>query len=252
MNNYIRVLIYSKFSPSCKIILDILDQNISLKKSIVFVCIDNAEIRQQIKTDPNLKISIVPCFLHIYDENGYVEMFEGEEAFKMLESSSVELTQILPSSLGSTQILPSSLGSTQILPSSLGSTQILPSSLSTQILPSSLGLTQIQSPYVGSTQILPSSLGSTQILPSSLGLTQILPSSIGLTQILPSSLGSTQIQPPSIQPLLENRDVTFLSSVIDKPEERPRGPLNLTQMASKMQKERESSDIQPQFGPRKN
>ena len=173
MNNYIRVLIYSKFSPSCKIILDILDQNISLKKSIVFVCIDNAEIRQQIKTDPNLKISIVPCFLHIYDENGYVEMFEGEEAFKMLESSSVELTQILPSSLGS-------------------------------------------------------------------------------TQILPSSLGSTQIQPPSIQPLLENRDVTFLSSVIDKPEERPRGPLNLTQMASKMQKERESSDIQPQFGPRKN
>ena len=222
MNNYIRVLIYSKFSPSCKIILDILDQNISLKKSIVFVCIDNAEIRQQIKTDPNLKISIVPCFLHIYDENGYVEMFEGEGAFNLLDFNQTQPSLVQPSL--------SSLVGSQTQPS-VGS-QIHSSLVGSQTQPS-IGSTQIQSPYVGSTQTQASSVGS--------------------TQIQPSSVGSTQIQPSSTQqPSMENRDVTFLSSVMDHPEERPRGPLNLTQMASKMQKERESSDIQPQFGPRKN
>ena len=222
MNNYIRVLIYSKFSPSCKIILDILDQNISLKKSIVFVCIDNAEIRQQIKTDPNLKISIVPCFLHIYDENGYVEMFEGEGAFNLLDFNQTQPSLVQPSL--------SSLVGSQTQPS-VGS-QIHSSLVGSQTQPS-IGSTQIQSPYVGSTQTQASSVGS--------------------TQIQPSSVGSTQIQPSSTQqPSMENRDVTFLSSVMDHPEERPRGPLNLTQLASKMQKERESSDIQPQFGPRKN
>ena len=222
MNNYIRVLIYSKFSPSCKIILDILDQNISLKKSIVFVCIDNAEIRQQIKTDPNLKISIVPCFLHIYDENGYVEMFEGEGAFNLLDFNQTQPSLVQPSL--------SSLVGSQTQPS-VGS-QIHSSLVGSQTQPS-IGSTQIQSPYVGSTQTQATSVGS--------------------TQIQSPYVGSTQTQPSSTQqPSMENRDVTFLSSVMDHPEERPRGPLNLTQMASKMQKERESSDIQPQFGPRKN
>ena len=242
MNNYIRVLIYSKFSPSCKIILDILDQNISLKKSIVFVCIDNAEIRQQIKTDPNLKISIVPCFLHIYDENGYVEMFEGEGAFNLLDFNQTQPSLVQPSL--------SSLVGSQTQPS-VGS-QIHSSLVGSQTQPS-IGSTQIQSPYVGSTQTQATSVGSTQIQSPYVGSTQTQASSVGSTQIQPSSVGSTQIQPSSTQqPSMENRDVTFLSSVMDHPEERPRGPLNLTQMASKMQKERESSDIQPQFGPRKN
>lgn len=71
--NYM-ILIYSKYSPKCKQILELLSQ-----QSVDFLkplCVDNARARSAILSDSRYGITTVPAILLVYPNNT-VEKFEG-------------------------------------------------------------------------------------------------------------------------------------------------------------------------------
>ncbi len=78
------VLLYSKFSESCKAFMSLLERVPELKNNMNLICVDSQEIRDRIKNDEKLKVSKIPCVLRIYQSNGYVELFEGSRAFQIL------------------------------------------------------------------------------------------------------------------------------------------------------------------------
>jgi hypothetical protein len=86
MESHINVLFHSKFSEPCKRILDIVRGIPLLQEATILVCVDNKEVREKIMMDGSLKINTVPCFMRIYDDSGYIESFEGERAFEVIES----------------------------------------------------------------------------------------------------------------------------------------------------------------------
>ena len=80
-------LFYSKYSNSSNKFLQMLtDSRIDFSKTIglVTVCIDNEKIRKRILNSKNIKIEHVPCILNLYNDGG-VEKYEGNDAFKWLE-----------------------------------------------------------------------------------------------------------------------------------------------------------------------
>ena len=84
MNNHTNVLIYSKFSQACRKFFDMMEASPSFKEKSNMLCIDNKDARDRILKSDKLKISEVPSILRIYQDNGYVEIFEGEKAFILL------------------------------------------------------------------------------------------------------------------------------------------------------------------------
>lgn len=84
MNNHTNVLIYSKFSQACRKFFDMVEASPSFKEKSNMLCIDNKDVRDRILQSDKLKISEVPSILRIYQDNGYVEIFEGEKAFNLL------------------------------------------------------------------------------------------------------------------------------------------------------------------------
>ena len=84
MNTHTNVLIYSKFSQACRKFFDMMEASPSFKEKSNMLCIDNKDARDRILKSDKLKISEVPSILRIYQDNGYVEIFEGEKAFILL------------------------------------------------------------------------------------------------------------------------------------------------------------------------
>ena len=76
MNREKQVLLWSKFSPNCKNLLDTLRSYGVLMETI---CIDNEKIRHTIMIDTKLRITMVPTLLNMYS-NGMVEKYEGQKA----------------------------------------------------------------------------------------------------------------------------------------------------------------------------
>jgi len=82
MDNHTNILLYSKFSPASRKFVEILDKTPNFN----LLCIDNKKTRERILKSDKLNIKEVPCILRIYQDNGYVESFEGERAFQLLKT----------------------------------------------------------------------------------------------------------------------------------------------------------------------
>lgn len=82
------VILYSKYSPNCKKILDMIRnggvdfENIVRLQSL---CVDNPQIRKRVEQDDKISVTILPCILSIYN-NGGVEKYDGNYAFKWVET----------------------------------------------------------------------------------------------------------------------------------------------------------------------
>jgi hypothetical protein len=75
-----QVLFWSKYSPHCKKLIDLMNQ---LNANITKCCIDNKDMRKRLAADTRIKIKVVPTILSIYD-NGIIEKYEGDKAFDLL------------------------------------------------------------------------------------------------------------------------------------------------------------------------
>lgn len=94
-NAHINVLLYSKFSRACNKFLEILEKVPLVEENTTLVCIDNSEVRKRIMNSKKLSIKEVPAFLRVYESNGYVESFEGDKAFAVLNAHYIEYLQQL-------------------------------------------------------------------------------------------------------------------------------------------------------------
>ena len=81
------VLLYSKYSPNSKKMLDMLQNSkIDLRVlSIQLVCIDNENIRKRIISCSSVEIKTVPSVLVLYPDGG-VEKFDGSHSFQFIEN----------------------------------------------------------------------------------------------------------------------------------------------------------------------
>jgi hypothetical protein len=86
IQNISNVLLYSKFSDACRMFMDGLNRVPEFKKTFNTICIDNKEVRERIVQNEKLNVKQVPCLLRIHESNGYVELFEGDKAFQILNS----------------------------------------------------------------------------------------------------------------------------------------------------------------------
>ena len=87
IGNYYTVLLYSKYSEFSKSIIKQIESSsfdFVNKKKLSTVCIDNDDIRNRILKSNDMDIKTVPCILIIHDD-GVVEKYEGEDAFKWVE-----------------------------------------------------------------------------------------------------------------------------------------------------------------------
>jgi hypothetical protein len=78
------ILLYSKFSPASRKFVETIESFDNLEKEFNLICLDNKKTRQRIEKSSKLNIKEVPCILRVYQNNGYVEAFEGEKAFQLL------------------------------------------------------------------------------------------------------------------------------------------------------------------------
>lgn len=87
MEKQLSVLLYSKYSPNSKRLLELIKEvpyDFLTKANINLFCIDNHEIRKRVIKSTKLEINIVPCILNVYSDGG-VEKYDGENAFKWIE-----------------------------------------------------------------------------------------------------------------------------------------------------------------------
>jgi hypothetical protein len=104
MNPQFTVLLYSKYSTNSKKILDIIENsgsNLAKSDNLQFLCIDNDIIRERIKQNKQIDISVVPCILIIYPDGG-VEKYDDSKAFKWVAARCpVHIPTVAPSPLPS-------------------------------------------------------------------------------------------------------------------------------------------------------
>lgn len=91
---HMNVLLYSKFSQACRKFIEIMETVPIFKENTSIVCIDNKDIRKRILESEKLKINEVPSVLRVYQDNGYVETFEGDKAFMLLNTYIEELRKM--------------------------------------------------------------------------------------------------------------------------------------------------------------
>ena len=70
------VILYSKYSPKCKDILNSFDPS---NGKVQLVCIDNIKVRNKI-IKSSIDIQSVPCVIMLYD-NGQYDKFEGDNVY---------------------------------------------------------------------------------------------------------------------------------------------------------------------------
>lgn len=81
------VLLYSKYSPQSKKILDIIQSspvNLEQVVSLQTLCIDNEKIRKRIHQNKQIDITSVPCILVIFPDGG-IEKYDGITVFQWIE-----------------------------------------------------------------------------------------------------------------------------------------------------------------------
>ena len=84
-DSHVTVIMYSKFSQGCSAFLEILSKVPMFKHTLL--CIDNEDVRKRVLSPQSkLNVTEVPCIFRIYERNGYVETFEGERAFTILNT----------------------------------------------------------------------------------------------------------------------------------------------------------------------
>jgi len=87
LENYYSVLLYSKYSEFSKNIIKTIENSsfdFVNKKKLSTVCIDNDDIRNRILNSNDMHVKVVPCILVIHDD-GIVEKYEGDDAFKWVD-----------------------------------------------------------------------------------------------------------------------------------------------------------------------
>lgn len=88
------VLLYSKYSSNCKRLMDLMKNSQVDIDSILrlqHLCVDNPKVRERIKKNNQIDVTIVPCILCVYP-NGGVEKFDGAYAFNWIENIISKLT----------------------------------------------------------------------------------------------------------------------------------------------------------------
>lgn len=83
MSEFTLLLFYSRFSSASKLFLELTEKTPEFKKLLSPICIDEKELRERIKESETFSFKKVPCIARVNDE-GNVELFEGEKAFQML------------------------------------------------------------------------------------------------------------------------------------------------------------------------
>lgn len=81
------VVLYSKYSPMSKKILDIIQSsrvNLEQLLSLQTLCIDNEKVRKRIYQNKQIDITSVPCILVIFPDGG-IEKYDGMSAFQWIE-----------------------------------------------------------------------------------------------------------------------------------------------------------------------
>lgn len=96
-SDVINILIYSKFSQASSKLINLIEKNPPLKENTHLLCIDNEEVRKRIVKSKKLNIKHVPCMMRLYEKNGYVESFEGEKAFSLVNTYYIEYLEQLQS-----------------------------------------------------------------------------------------------------------------------------------------------------------
>lgn len=91
---HMNVLLYSKFSQASRKFIEMMEMVPIFKENISLVCIDNKDVRERVVKSQNLKINEVPSILRIYQETGYVETFEGDKAFILLNTYIEEMKKL--------------------------------------------------------------------------------------------------------------------------------------------------------------
>lgn len=89
-DNVINVVVYSKFSQASTKLIGMIDKNPPLKQNTHLLCIDNEEVRKRIVKSQKLNIKHVPCIMRLHENTGYVESFEGEKAFSLVNTYYIE------------------------------------------------------------------------------------------------------------------------------------------------------------------
>uniref|UniRef100_A0A6C0KE22 Thioredoxin domain-containing protein n=1 Tax=viral metagenome TaxID=1070528 RepID=A0A6C0KE22_9ZZZZ len=107
---HITVVMYSKFSKVCTSFLEILEKVPTFKHTLL--CVDNDETRKRVISNLKLNVTEVPCIFRVYERTGYVESFEGERAFTILNThynhyiEKMEKEQLLRSQIPQTTHIP--------------------------------------------------------------------------------------------------------------------------------------------------
>lgn len=84
------VFIFSKYSPNCKKIFEIIgnsgiDMDKTIGDKLQLLCVDNEQIRKRIRENQQIDVVSVPCILSIFP-NGGVEKYDGTHAFTWVEN----------------------------------------------------------------------------------------------------------------------------------------------------------------------
>ena len=82
MNQQLCVLLWSKYSPQSKQLLQFLEQspiNLQALVGLVPICVDNKAVRNRILNDTTTEINSVPCVLNVFSD-GTAEKYEGTQA----------------------------------------------------------------------------------------------------------------------------------------------------------------------------
>ena len=77
------VLLYSKYSMNCQKFIETIQENKINIPGLHSVCIDNKKIRNRIKEEKTINITVVPCILSVFD-NGTIEKYEGDSLFQFI------------------------------------------------------------------------------------------------------------------------------------------------------------------------
>lgn len=91
------VLVYSKFSQSCKQLISIIEQvqqnglDFMSATGLQTLCIDNDKVRKRILNNPDIDVQKVPCILVVYS-NGNVEKYDGGFAFNWVSAALQQIT----------------------------------------------------------------------------------------------------------------------------------------------------------------
>lgn len=92
MDSTLWVLVYSRFSPACLKLMQMIDQS-GLEITFQVISIDDKKMRERIKKDTRYNINYVPCILKIDKINGIASQYEADKAFLLIQD---EINQLRP------------------------------------------------------------------------------------------------------------------------------------------------------------